>query len=147
MNGDLDRNMNFNDYFTFEAVDRQQAYFLFNEVMFSVYPTFHVKNKKSYGLIIGEKDYVIYTADSLVNKDLIELAVQDGCSAIFHDCQFIHTKNRVHASLEDLISLDAHLKELIHIMHYGDDLNDYQDQVLASGLHIAFRNNPYSFTV
>lgn len=147
MNGDLDRNMSFDDYFTYGVVDHKEAYFLFNDTMFSVYPTYHVKNKKSYGLIIGEENYVIYTADSLINKDLINLAVDDGCAAIFHDCQFIHTENRVHASLEDLATFDENVRSRILIMHYADDIYTYYNHIKDLGLQIALRNKRYHYSV
>jgi hydroxyacylglutathione hydrolase len=145
MNGDLDRIMTFDDYFTFQAVNREEAFFDFNDVMFSVYPTLHIRNKKSYGLIIGEKDYVIYTADSKLNKDLIDIAFNDGCKAIFHDCQFMHNEQRVHTSLDDLMTLREDLRKTIHIMHYGDNLADFNSKVNESGMSVTLRNKEYQF--
>lgn len=147
MNGDLASNMTFEDYFTYESVPREEQYFLFNNVMFSVYPTIHIKNKKSYGLIIGEMNYVIYTADSLLNRDLVDIAVSDGCQAIFHDCQFSHSEKRVHASLDDLLTLDVGSRERIYIMHYNDDIDRYYFDIKDSGLRIALRNIEYEFEV
>ena len=62
LQGDLARNMNFDDYFTYEIVDDREQYFDFNGVMFSVFTTQHVPNKKSYGLVIGEYNYIVYTS-------------------------------------------------------------------------------------
>lgn len=147
MNGDLDKNMLFEDYFTHHSVDREEQYFDFNGVMFSVYPTVHIRNKKSYGLIIGEKDYVIYTADSLLNKDLIEIAFADACTAIFHDCQFMHLDGRVHTSFDDLLTLGEDVRKAIYIMHYGDDVADFHSKVVESGMNVTMRNKEYEFEV
>jgi ribonuclease BN (tRNA processing enzyme) len=147
MNGDLDKMMTFEDYFTYECVDKEEQHFFFNDVMFSVYPTIHIKNKKSFGLIIGEYDYVIYTADSLLNKDLMTISVEDGCQIIFHDCQFAHNEGRVHASLRDLMELERNVRERISIMHYGDNLEEYYLDIKESGLRITARNVEYEFEV
>jgi ribonuclease BN (tRNA processing enzyme) len=147
MNGDLSRSMRFEDYFTYESVSREEQYFDFNGVMFSVYTTIHIPNKKSYGLIIGEKDYIIYTADSLLNKDFLELAHKDGCKAIFHDCQFMHYPTRVHASLDDLMTLDEEIRKTIYIMHYQDNIGEYYTKIKDAGLKVALRNTIYEFEV
>jgi ribonuclease BN (tRNA processing enzyme) len=146
-NGDLDRMMNFDDYFTYEAVDREEQYFLFNDVMFSVFPTQHIKNKKSYGLIIGEKDFIIYSGDSLLNYDLITIGFKNDCQAVFHDCQLFSYDDSVHASLDDLLTLDKEIRENIYIMHYGDNLDDLCHTIKDSGLNTAVRGEKYQFKV
>lgn len=145
--GDLDRLMNFDDYFTFDIVDKTEEYFLFNGVMFSTFVTQHVKNKKSYGLVIGEFNYVIYTSDSLLNRDFLDLAVSDGCQAIFHDCQMIHYEGQVHASLQDLRGLDSHIREKIIIMHYGDDIVSHYGTIHNCDMRIASRDVELEFDI
>lgn len=147
MNGDLERNMQFEDYFTYEIVDKDDQYFLFNDVMFSVYTTQHVANKKSYGLIIGEENFIIYTADTLMNSDFLEIAASHGCQAIFHDCGFADYKGKVHASLSELVALPESVREKVYIMHYGDNISDYYYQIKDNNLSIALRYNDYIFTV
>src|SRR5690606_7028155 len=105
MNGDLDRNMVLEDYFTYDIVDEASQYFMFNDVMFSVFATQHIPNKKSYGLIIGEYDYIVYTSDSLFDHAFIDAVIQGGAQAVFHDCQFEDNPNKVHASLSELLTL------------------------------------------
>jgi ribonuclease BN (tRNA processing enzyme) len=147
MRGDLDRNMEFRDYYTHEIVGKEEPYFIFNGVMFSVYRTVHVQNKQSYGLIIGERDYIIYTGDSLLDKGLLEYAVEDGCVAIFHDCQMMHYDGSVHASLDDLLTLDDHIRGLIYIMHYGDDIKQNYYKIKDNKLSIALKGQEYSYKV
>lgn len=145
--GDLNRVMAFEDYFTYEAVDREEQFFFFNGVMFSVFPTHHVKNKKSYGLIIGEKDYAIYSGDSLLNYDLMDIGFSDSCQVVFHDCQLFHNEGRVHCSLEDLKTTKNEWRDKIYIMHYGDDLHDKYFEIKDAGFNIAVRGDKYEFEV
>jgi ribonuclease BN (tRNA processing enzyme) len=147
MNGDLDRLMTFEDYFTYEAVGPEEQFFFFNDVMFSVFPTYHIKNKKSYGVIIGEKDFIIYSGDSLLNQDLIAIGFADDCQAVFHDCALYQKKDMVHASLQDLLTLEPEWRENIYIMHYGDNLSDKYLEIKDAGLKIAVRGEKYHFEV
>jgi ribonuclease BN (tRNA processing enzyme) len=147
MVGDLDRVMSLDDYFTYEIVDDREQYFLFNDCMFSVYSTQHVENKKSYGLIIGEYDYIVYTSDSLFDKEFIEASFIGGAQAMFHDCQFVDYEGKVHASLNELETLSDKYKESITIMHYGDDLSEYYTRIKDSKFGIANRGTKYSYIV
>ncbi|MER2007930.1 MAG: MBL fold metallo-hydrolase [Psychrobacillus sp.] len=145
--GDLDRPMSFDDYFTCEIVDEKEQYFLFNDCMISVYNTEHIENKESYGLIISEYDYIVYTSDSLFNEDFIKSTIKDGAQAIFHDCQMVDYEGKVHASLSEIESLPNKYKRKIHIMHYGDDLTSYYDRIKGNYLNIASKCETYSFLV
>lgn len=148
--GDLVRAMSFEDYFTHEVVDREDQYFFFNDVMFSVFPTNHIKNKKSYGLIIGERNYILYSGDSLFNNDLVGIGFSEDCQAVFHDCQLFESDSKVHASLGDLLTIDEQYRGSVFIMHYGDDLHgnwDKIDEIKDSGLNIAIRGEKYEFEV
>jgi ribonuclease BN (tRNA processing enzyme) len=139
MNGDLERNMTFDDYFTYDIADETLQYFEFNGVMFSVYATQHVPNKKSYGLIIGEYDFVVYTSDSLFDEEFIKIASQEGAQKIFHDCQL---------TLDELSTLPQEVREKIVVMHYGDDIEGYYLKINKDlGMKVAVSNHRYSFTV
>jgi ribonuclease BN (tRNA processing enzyme) len=145
--GELDRQMKFDDYFTYEIVNDRDQYFFFNDCMISVYSTEHIPKKKSYGLIISEHDYIVYTSDSLFNEEFIKMAVKDGAQAIFHDCQMFDYDGKVHASLEELKSLPNKYKRNIFIMHYGDDLEEHYLEVKDSFMRIALPRETYSFEV
>ena len=147
MQGDLKRNMTFDDYFTYEIVDDREQYFEFNGVMFSVFTTQHVHNKKSYGLVIGEYNYIVYTSDTLFDEDMIKAFADDGAIAIFHDCQMIDYEGKVHASLNELASLPLSIRKLITIMHYGDDLEENYLNVKDLGLSIALPIVTQSYNV
>jgi hydroxyacylglutathione hydrolase len=145
--GEESRIMTFDDYFTYEAVEREEQFFYFNGVMFSVFPTYHIKNKKSYGLIIGEKDYILYSGDSLLNKDLIDIGFSEDCQAVFHDCQLFHSEDRAHASFDDLLTLNEAWRGQVYIMHYGDNLEDKIDEIKNAGFKIANRGEKYHYRV
>lgn len=147
MNGDLERPMNFEDYFTCDAVESEDEMFFYNGVMFSVFPTQHIKNKKSYGLIIGEQDYIIYSGDGLLNKDLISIGFSDSCQAVFHDCQLTDGKGVVHATLDDLKELEPQWRDNVYLMHYGDNLHEKYTEIKDAGFKIAVRGDKYQFTV
>lgn len=147
MQGDLDRNMTFDDYFTYEIVDESMQYFEFNGVMISVFSTQHVTNKKSYGLIIGEYDYIVYTSDSLFDSEMITSLYQGGAQKIFHDCQMIGYEGQVHASLDELATLPSNIRKDIVIMHYGDDLENHFTKVKDLKLGIALPRIKQTFVV
>jgi ribonuclease BN (tRNA processing enzyme) len=147
MQGDLARNMTFDDYFTYEIVDDRAQYFDFNGVMFSVFTTQHVPNKKSYGLVIGEYNYIVYTSDTLFDEITIKAFADDGAKAIFHDCQIPNYEGKVHCSLDELASLPESIREKIIIMHYGDDLYWHYTIVKDLKLGIANPSTPYQFEV
>lgn len=145
--GELTRPMTFEDYFTYEVVERQEQFFYFNGIMFSVFPTYHIKNKKSYGVIIGETNYILYSGDSLLNRDLIDIGFSEDCQAVFHDCQLFHNEERVHASLSDLKTLNWEWRDRIYIMHYGDNLEDNRDEIKSEGFQVAVRGQKYHYEV
>jgi|SRR5579875_1266591 len=145
--GDLKRNMTFDDYFTYEIVSEEEQYFDFNGVMFSVFSTQHISNKKSYGLIIGEYNYVVYTSDTLFNKNAIKMFADNGAKMIFHDCQMADYDGKVHTSLDELATLPETIREKISIMHYGDDIEKHYTKIKELGLKISLPNHPYKFDV
>lgn len=145
--GDLDRNMNFDDYFTYEIVDEREQYFEFNGVMFSVFSTQHVPNKKSYGLVIGEYNYIVYTSDSLFDEEMLKAFVGDGAQKIFHDCQMTDYKGKVHASLDELATLPENIRDKIVVMHYGDDIENHYLRIRDLKMKVATANHEYKFEV
>jgi ribonuclease BN (tRNA processing enzyme) len=147
MQGDLPRNMTFEDYFTCEIVDEREQFFEFNGVMISVYSTQHVPNKKSYGLVIGEYNYIVYTSDSLFDENVIKAFIGDGALAVFHDCQFTDYEGKVHASLNELATLPEDVRKKIVIMHYGDDLDKHYTSIKDLHLGIAIKGLSYKFEV
>lgn len=79
----------------------------------------------SYGVMIDDR--VLYSGDTKFDPTILE---QYGSRAecIFHDTSF--TPNPVHASLPELHTLDAAMKEKMYLVHYGDshaniDVSDF----------------------
>jgi len=141
-------NLSFKDYFTFEIVDRTGRFFDFNGVMFSVFPTYHVKNKQSFGLFIGEGEkYIMYSGDALLNPTLVDMAMKDGMVAMFHDCGFYDGEGKVHASLNDLLALPADQRKRTYIMHYPDNVHDKWEEIHGAGIKIAEIGEEYIFEV
>lgn len=146
---DLNRNMTMQDYFNIQIVEDQ--YFMFNGVMFSVFRTEHVANKKSYGLIIGEEDCVVYSGDSLCNAEFLKGMDEYGVQQIFHDCTTLDINDdsdgRIHANISDIISLPDGIKHKIKIMHYQDNLPDHYFTLKDEGIDITIPGVEYEYQV
>ena len=100
------------------------------------------KNKPCYSFIIGKVAY--YSADTVFDKELLNI-VSKYVEIIFHDCSFF--PNEVHASLDQLITLDKEIKDKIFITHYGDNFGEYEDQIKSGGLKIAKRLDKFIFKI
>ncbi len=71
----------------------------------------------STGLLIDDR--VIFTADTRFDPLIFEQLPMDNVDAIFHDCQ-LHEPGVVHATYDQLKTLDAGLRGQMHLTHYGD---------------------------
>jgi ribonuclease BN (tRNA processing enzyme) len=71
----------------------------------------------STGLLIDGR--VLFTADTRFDPLLFEQLPMDNVDAIFHDCQ-LHEPGTVHATYEQLKTLDNDLRGKMHLTHYGD---------------------------
>ena len=71
----------------------------------------------STGLLIDDR--VLFTADTRFDPLLFEQLPMDNVDAIFHDCQ-LHEPGAVHATYDQLKTLDAGLRSRMHLIHYGD---------------------------
>ncbi|HIL73395.1 MAG TPA: MBL fold metallo-hydrolase [Verrucomicrobia bacterium] len=71
----------------------------------------------STGLLIDDR--VLFTADTRFDPLLFEQLPMDNVDAIFHDCQ-LHEPGAVHATYDQLKTLDAGLCSRMHLIHYGD---------------------------
>ncbi|GGD70588.1 MBL fold metallo-hydrolase [Paenibacillus nasutitermitis] len=87
--------------------------------------TSHIPNKSSYSFLINETFF--YSADMKFDPALLEALVQEGCTTIFHDCQFA-SPGMVHTTLDELMSLPSYVQERIMLMHYDDNKVDYEGQ-------------------
>lgn len=77
----------------------------------------------SYGLIIDDR--VLFTSDTRFDRELINWISKDfpSIETIFHDCQFF--PGGVHASFQELDTLDAAVKKKTYLCHYGDNYKNF----------------------
>lgn len=142
-----ERDYALDDYFTWETVDPADRTFRFNGLRMTVYPTRHVENKLSFGLVIGEARQVVYTADTLFDGERLAAFAAQGCQAIFHDCQLLHFEDKVHASLQELETLDETTRSRVYLMHYGDNVDSCFERIDRSGFRIVTRHLIYPFEI
>ena len=84
----------------------------------------------SCGVLIDER--ILFTSDTRYDPDLIEYFDQlFNPEAIFHDCQFY--TGGVHASLEEIKDLPAETKKKTWLTHYGDNWEEFEENVIEYG--------------
>lgn len=91
----------------------------------------------SYGLLIDDK--ILFSGDTKFDKSLIE-EYGDNAKIIFHDCSF--ASNPVHASIDELRTLDKRYRDKMILMHYSDD---YEEKDVSGFLGLAKEGVKYSF--
>jgi len=98
----------------------------------------------SCGIIIDDK--VFYTSDTRFDPELIQ-SFDDkfNFEVIFHDCQLF--TGGVHASLDEISALPAHLKSKIVLMHYPDNWKDARGKAKKAGFQSwAKEGHTYTFS-
>lgn len=90
-------------------------------------------------------DRVFFTSDTRYDPDLIcQYDERFGFEAIFHDCQFF--TGGVHAGIEEIAQLPKDIKMKIHLTHYGDNWEQYEEAVSRHGFAgLARQNTRYLF--
>lgn len=82
---------------------------------------------------IAIDDRVLFTSDTRFDPELITAYDKDArYEAIFHDCQFF--KGGVHAALEEINTLPADVKKRIWLTHYGDNWEQFEQQISDCGI-------------
>ncbi len=114
-------NSRLEDYFDVEDVGSDG--FQWEGVDLRLFPTLHVPNKPSYGLIINDR--VIVTSDS---KPLEWLARDRSDRVIVHDCS-LSPFNPVHATLDELMRYPAPVRRRVWVTHYGDEIERYRERI------------------
>jgi ribonuclease BN (tRNA processing enzyme) len=91
------------------------------------FPTKHVPGKPSYAILFN--NHFFYSADTCFDQNLLDIMFyQRNCTTIFHDCQ-LYSPETVHATLDDLLTLPPEMQEIIYLMHYGDNMEQYKDKI------------------
>ena len=88
---------------------------------------------------------VLFTSDTRYDPELVlEFDALYDFDIIFHDCQFF--TGGVHASLEELTQLPAHIKAKTLLMHYSDGWRTQIDAVAKAGfMGFVRQSNTYLF--
>ncbi len=77
-------------------------------------------------------DRVFFTSDTRYDPDLVcQYDERFDFDAIFHDCQFF--TGGVHAGIEELALLPGAVRKKIHLTHYGDNWEQFEDAVARHG--------------
>lgn len=143
--------LGFNDYYDvvhptkFEKNNKQRHLINFGGIKLEFFRTNHVPDIAksaqeaflSYGLMIDDK--VLFSGDTKFDKDLIN-EYGDDADVIFHDCSFM--SNPVHASIDELRTLDKKYKDKMLLMHYSDD---YEKHDTSGFMGLAKEGVIYSF--
>ncbi|MBQ75689.1 MAG: MBL fold metallo-hydrolase [Gammaproteobacteria bacterium] len=86
----------------------------------------------SCAVIIDDK--ILFSSDTRFDPDLLEsLDNKMHFELIFHDCQLF--TGGVHASIDELSTLPARLKNKTILMHYGDNWQNFRTQARKAGFH------------
>ena len=84
----------------------------------------------STGVIIDK--FVLFSADTRFDEELItDITSMFDIEVIFHDVQFF--PGGIHAQFEELKTLPADIRARILLMHYPDNYEQYEKQVLEAG--------------
>jgi hypothetical protein len=59
-----------------------------------------------------------------------------GINHIFHDIQFKKFGDDVHAPLPDIVKLPDEIKSKIWCMHYGNNINEFEDELNNNQIRI-----------
>ena len=86
----------------------------------------------SYGVIVDNK--IFFTSDTRFDPDMLnEVTKRFPIEIIFHDCQLF--TGGIHASLEELSTLQLDFKKKIVLMHFGDNWRDFGKKQKKEGFH------------
>ena len=100
--------------------------------------------KASYSFLLDNR--VFWSADMLFDKDLIvNIEKAHNMKRYFHDCQLFYHPDGVHASLQELETLPEEIKNKVIVMHYGDNIKDFEDRILSNGFTIARQFDKFQF--
>ncbi|NMO94704.1 MBL fold metallo-hydrolase [Paenibacillus lemnae] len=89
--------------------------------------TRHIPGRDSYSLYLNGR--IFYSADMTFDPDLIHQLVRDRrCDVILHECQ-LEGAGHVHTTLDELLTLPEEIQEMIYLMHYADNKNDFEGRI------------------
>jgi ribonuclease BN (tRNA processing enzyme) len=115
-----DASINLSSFFQVNAIKNET--FIWEEVLFHLFQTFHVILHQtvmpSYGLFFEvDKKNVLITTDTKFFPSYMN-PLYEKADIIFHDCDTNATKNEVHAHYTELNTLDLSIKKKMWLYHY-----------------------------
>ncbi|MBW7453237.1 MBL fold metallo-hydrolase [Paenibacillus sepulcri] len=113
------------DYFEVHLLKENRSIQLLPGFNVKAIRTSHIPGKLSYSFLINETFF--YSADMRFDAELLDTLVQQGCTTIFHDCQFT-SPGAVHTTLDELKSLPEYIQKRVMLMHYDDNRVNYEGQ-------------------
>lgn len=117
-----------NDFFEVRPLQIDVEYELTSGLIVKLIETKHIPGKRSFSFLFNRRFF--YSADVIFDSKLLLELVEQGVEAIYHDCQ-LEAPGVVHACLEELLTLPASIQEKIHLMHYGDAIEDFRGKTGA----------------
>ncbi|GAB6990558.1 MBL fold metallo-hydrolase [Paenibacillus pini] len=118
-----DEIMQLSDVFDVCPLKPAMAYDITNGLRIELLPTQHIPGKDSYSIYINE--HIFYSADMTFNPLLLHHLVNTrGCDVMFHECQ-LEGIGEVHTTLKELMSLPQSMREMIYLMHYADNKDEF----------------------
>ena len=111
------------DVFEVIRVEPDTDYDLMDQVYVRFIETPHIVGKQSYSLLFNQLFF--YSADMIFQPELLQQLINQGVQAIWHDCQLIEP-GEVHATINQLLSLPIDIQQIISLMHYGDNRDQYE---------------------
>jgi ribonuclease BN (tRNA processing enzyme) len=112
------------DYFEVRDLVPNHTYDIHPGFQLEILPVQHIPGKPSYGLYLNNSLY--YSSDSTFDRErLITLLKEKGLKHVLHECQLM-SPGRVHASLDELLTLPQELQAITLLMHYGDNMEAFR---------------------
>jgi ribonuclease BN (tRNA processing enzyme) len=115
------------DIFDVRPLQPQKSHYISEHIILELIPTKHIPGKNSYSIYMNES--IFYSSDMTFEPSLLHHLVQSrGCKTIFHECQ-LRGPGEVHTTLQELLTLPEDIQQIIYLMHYGDERDQYLNQI------------------
>ncbi len=114
-------------YFELEPVSAGRPFDL-GSVRLTPFPTPHVPGRPCWGYRLEDRatgGIAVLTCDSRFHPRSLQKWAADA-AVVFHDCQLASDGNHIHATLDELLTLDDRWQERILLVHYADDWPGWQ---------------------
>ncbi len=114
-------------YFELEPVSAGRPFDL-GSVRVVPFPTPHVPGRPCWGYRLEDRatgGLAVLTCDSRFHPRSLQRWAADA-AVVFHDCQLASDGNHIHATLDELLTLDHGWQERILLVHYADDWTAWQ---------------------